>query len=71
VGANREIVSHGETGYLVRDESDWVRYLSLLAGDRNLSAAVGKKGFEKVASSYSLEYAGDQLVNYFDQLVSN
>ena len=71
VGANKEIVSHGVTGYLVQDESDWVRYLSLLAGDRNLSAAMGKRGSEKVASSYSLETAGHQLVDYFDQVVGN
>ena len=71
VGVNKEIVSHGETGYLVRDESDWMRYLSLLAGDRNLSAAMGKKGSEKVASSYSWQKAGRQLAEYFDQLVRN
>ena len=69
VGANNEIVSHGETGYFAREESDWVRYLSLLAGDRNLSAAMGKKGSEKVVSSYARENAGRQLVDYFDQLV--
>ena len=69
VGANKEIVSHGETGYLVRGESDWARYLSLLAGDRKFSAAMGKKGSEKVASSYSREDVGRQLVDSFDQLV--
>ena len=69
VGVNSEIVSHGETGYLVRDESDWARYLSLLAGDRDFSAAMGKKGFEKVVSSYSREHWGRQLGDFFDQLV--
>ena len=71
VGVNKEIVSHGETGYLIRDESDWMRYLSLLAGDRKLSAAVGKKGSEKVTSSYSRENAGRQLVDHFNHLVRN
>ena len=71
VGANKEIVSHGETGFLVRAESDWVRYLSLLAEDKNLSTAMGRKGAEKVASSYSIEDVGSQLVEYFDQLVGS
>jgi len=69
VGANREIVSHGKTGYLVQDESDWLRYLRMLAEDRNLSAAMGKEGSARVSSTYSLESAGRQLVDYFDQLV--
>ena len=71
VGVNNEIVSHGKTGYLAQDESDWERYLSELAKDRNFSAAMGKKGRATVASNYSLENAGRQLVDFFDQLLSN
>ena len=71
VGANNEIVSHGKTGYLVRDESDWVSYLTILAEDRNLSAAMGKRGFARVSSGYSLEHAGRQLEHFFDHLVRN
>jgi len=71
VGVNQEIVYHGKTGYLARDESDWVRYLRLLAEDRILSAAMGKEGLARVSSTYSLENVGRQLVDYFDQLVRN
>jgi len=71
VGVNKEIVSHGKTGFLVRDESDWVRYLRVLAEDRNLSAAMGTEGFARVSSAYSVENAGRRLVDYFDQLVRN
>lgn len=70
-GANEEIVTHGETGFLVKEEGDWEHYLRLLAEDRNLSAAMGKKGSERVSSAYSLELAGRQLVDYFNQLVRN
>lgn len=71
VGVNAEIVSHGKTGYLVREESDWVSYLTMLAEDRILSAAMGKKGYAKVSSNYSLQNLGRQLVDYFDQLARN
>jgi len=71
VGVNKEIVTHGKTGYLVQKESDWVRYLSLLAEDRNLSARMGKEGFQRVSSEYSLKDAGRQLVKYFDKAVGN
>ena len=71
VGANKEIVSHGVTGYLVPDDSSWPHYLSLLAGDRNLCAAMGKRGSERVVSSYSSENAGRGLADYFDQIVGN
>jgi len=71
VGVNKEIVSHGKTGYLVRGESDWLRYLRVLAENRNLSAAMGKEGSARVSSNYSLQNAGRQLVDYFDQLARN
>ena len=71
VGANNSIVSHGETGYLAQDEGDWLQFLSLLAEDRKLSAAMGKRGFERVLSEYSLEKAGHQLADYFNELSRN
>lgn len=37
----RDFVRHGETGFLVRQEHEWAKYLSLLAGDVDLRAQMG------------------------------
>ena len=71
VGVNEEIVSHEKTGYLVQGEGDWMRYLRVLAENRDLSAAMGKEGFARVSCNYSREKSGRQLVDYFDQLIPN
>ena len=70
VGANEEIISHGQTGYLVRQESDWERYLTALALNPKLSRSFGENGVSRVISDYSMEMAGAKLLAYFDQVVN-
>jgi glycosyltransferase involved in cell wall biosynthesis len=70
VGANEEIISHGETGYLVREDRDWERYLTALAANHKLSDSLGKNGAIRIISDYSLEKTGTQLLKYFDQVVN-
>ena len=55
VGVNREIVTDGETGFHVDDESDWTDRLLLYLGDPDLRAAHGRAGREAVLSRWSLE----------------
>lgn len=70
VGANEEIVSHGETGYLVREDDDWEVYLTALAANHKLSDSFGQNGFTRAFSDYSLEKAGPHLLSYFDQVMN-
>ncbi len=70
VGANEEIISHGQTGYLVREEGDWERYLTALASNQKLSRSFGENGVARIISDYSLEKAGTKLLTYFDQVVN-
>ena len=71
VGANEEIVLHGETGYLVREDGEWDRYLTRLAANHTLSNSLGKNGFKRVKSEYSIEKAGHQLLNYLEQALNS
>ncbi|MDA8175358.1 MAG: glycosyltransferase [Nitrospiraceae bacterium] len=41
---NRDLVVHGETGFLAKDEADFIHYLDILIGDAALRSAMGKKG---------------------------
>jgi glycosyltransferase involved in cell wall biosynthesis len=42
IGENKEIISHGDTGFLCSKDSDWLDVLELLARDRPLCVRVGR-----------------------------
>lgn len=57
VGANREIVEHGVSGYVVK-QKDVVSLkdaIMRLIYDREMAAMMGKKGREKVSDEYSVD----------------
>lgn len=55
VGANNQIVNHGENGFLATTQDDWVRSISALVENAELRNNVGRRGRELVEHSYSLE----------------
>lgn len=50
----REVVEHGVTGFLCRQEHEWMRYLRLLAGDRDLRERMGAAG-RRAARRWTIE----------------
>lgn len=54
VGINREIVRHGETGLLARDDAEWERALSTLIEDTSLRERLGRAGRAVAEQQYSL-----------------
>ena len=59
VGANRQIVSHGENGLLARTEDDWVNGVARLLEDSQLRKTFGARGRDLVEQKYSLERFAD------------
>lgn len=55
IGMNLEVVSHGENGYLVNNEKEWMQYLETLIQNRSNIKQMGAKGREIVEDKYSLE----------------
>lgn len=62
VGANLDIVRHGETGYLARSQEDWVAFVMRLIGDHRERARLGEAGRIRVSEAYSLERWGPVYV---------
>ena len=58
VGANRDTVVEGESGFFASTESEWLEKLSLLIEDEGLRRRMGTKGREHVAANYSRDAAG-------------
>ena len=65
VGANRELVVDGETGYLVHSSSDWTKATAALAGDWELRARMGASGRARAERLYTL----DRAVDFWEKLL--
>jgi glycosyltransferase involved in cell wall biosynthesis len=65
VGANNDIISHGENGLLAKTTDDWVRSLTALVENRELRQAFGARGRQLVEQKYSL----DQFANGYIKLM--
>lgn len=61
VGANRELVSHGQNGYLASDSAEWIEYLSTLIRDADLRGRLGRCARETVEARFSSEHVTPQL----------
>lgn len=62
VGANQEIVTHGERGYHATTEDQWVEALDRILGDDALRRTLGAKAREAVVKHYSAESQIPRLV---------
>ncbi|HEY7270480.1 MAG TPA: glycosyltransferase family 4 protein [Dehalococcoidia bacterium] len=61
VGANRDVVLHGETGFLAESDGDWVARLAELATDPRLRQRMGEAARERAMCLYSPQAAADSL----------
>ncbi len=55
VGANSQIVTHGENGFLARTDDDWFKNIAALLDNPVLRQTFGSRGRETVEQKYSLE----------------
>jgi glycosyltransferase involved in cell wall biosynthesis len=69
VGANRDIIVPGETGFLAEQQADWVSSLTRLHRDPELRHRMGEAGRRRVERLYSLQVAAPRLLDLLRQLV--
>jgi glycosyltransferase involved in cell wall biosynthesis len=55
VGANCQIITHGQNGFLARTEDEWIDALDRLAASRALRTKIGLAGRKTVETRYSAE----------------
>ena len=65
VGAARKVIVHGETGFLYRDNAEFVRYARQLAADSELRRKMGAAGRQRVADHFSIHGWVDTLRDLF------
>jgi glycosyltransferase involved in cell wall biosynthesis len=62
-GVHREIVEHGKSGYLVKNESEWLSALTRLINDEPLRHSMGEYGRGIVAARYSYATTAGQMID--------
>jgi glycosyltransferase involved in cell wall biosynthesis len=68
VGVHREMVRHGETGFLAQTPGQWVEALGRLAGDPELRRRMGRAGRRLAESDYSVALGAGRWLELFDVL---
>jgi len=61
VGIHRELVEHGQTGFLAETQQDWAQAAALLADDPALRKQMGERARKRVCASYSTALWGPRL----------
>jgi glycosyltransferase involved in cell wall biosynthesis len=62
IGANRDVVIEGETGFFADTASDWVEKMELLLCDAALRQRLGQAGRARVESEYCLQRTAPRLL---------
>ncbi|NMM48802.1 glycosyltransferase [Marinigracilibium pacificum] len=65
VGVNEEIVSHGNEGFLARNNEDWKNFISILISNHSLRKEMGQKGIKKVENEFSTVANKQKFLNLF------
>lgn len=67
VGMNKEIVEDGVNGFLVGDDSEWIKKLSILIQDDELRYKFAQRGRERVEELYSLDRMSKAFVDVIER----
>lgn len=62
VGVHREMIAHGETGFLASTPDEWLDAIRVLANDPGLRKRIGERAREFVSQRYSVECRGVDFV---------
>ena len=71
-GGNKEIITDGQTGYLVQDNNKMqlVEVLKMLLNDKDQCMKMGQKGKEVIEESFSIEKMVTSYKCLYERLVS-
>jgi glycosyltransferase involved in cell wall biosynthesis len=68
VGANREIVVHGENGLFASTTAEWISGLEKLVIDADLRRKMGDMGRRRVENRYSIQTQAPRLLEMFKKV---
>jgi glycosyltransferase involved in cell wall biosynthesis len=69
IGANRQIIEQGRSGYLAETSADWITYLRALRDDPAARASFGAAARARVEANFSLQVTAPILINEIRQIL--
>jgi glycosyltransferase involved in cell wall biosynthesis len=71
VGANCEVIRHGENGLLAKSEQEWIANLESLIDDAALRGRLGREGRRTVEERYSMKSCAELFAKVVRAAVSD
>jgi glycosyltransferase involved in cell wall biosynthesis len=68
-GANRELIRHGENGFLATTPEEWLKYLGMLIGNPAVCTRVGQEARKTVEDRYSMRRCAELFARAARQAV--
>ena len=70
VGMNKDLVQHGQNGFLASTDAAWIDSLSQLIESFELRQKVGRAGRKTVVERYSVDANKDHYLKYFKEVLN-
>jgi glycosyltransferase involved in cell wall biosynthesis len=69
IGANRDVLVHGETGLFANSPQEWINCLATLLDNESMRQRMGRAGRLRVEAEYSLQVMAPRLVQLLNEVV--
>ena len=70
IGTNFRVIENGVTGFLVKDETEWINCLDRLIMDEELRRQIGVKAAEIVESKFSIHANKATYLSIIEEIAS-
>lgn len=71
VGTNREVIRHGENGFLAASPEEWLIHLDSMIGDPNQRGRLGSAGRQTVEEGYSMSRCAEKFAAVVQETVAS
>ena len=68
VGANKEVIEHGVTGYLANNEGEWIDAIAELVHSSDQRTKMGNAGRRVAQERYAIEQVANRVISFLDQI---
>src|SRR5262249_19781352 len=65
LGSNVDVIEHGKTGYLARNDEEWVAFLEKLLAEPELRAEMSRRAAEVAHARFTLAAQASAIVEAF------
>lgn len=62
IGVNRDIIEHGDTGFLATTDDEWIKAFSALASEPAMLSTMGQQGYQRVKQRFCVDVTLPQLM---------